>query len=152
MTVRRYLAIALTVAAATLLASPAPAVGIKDKAICPLGKTGPYVGTYRWRGGGPAQQVRFWFERVEARGDGKLVVTGRGVYLPPPNRTNITIRAAIDRRTGRIEIWESNPDQAGFTTDGSHVGTISAGFCAIEAVWTSKGSGSQGDLVLRIRK
>jgi hypothetical protein len=141
---------ALAIAAAGILAaSVASPIGLKDGEGCVSSKANPYVGTYRWRGAPTAEPVRFWFERTEAAGDNVLKANGRGIYLSKPP-VNIRIRATIDLKTRRIEIWESNPDRLSFLTNGSHVGTISSDRCRILAVWTTKGTGQQGDLVLEM--
>jgi len=133
-----------------LSASPAWAVGVREQESCTSSEANPYVGTYRWRGAPQGETVRFWFDRTEETGNGIVKAVGRGVYVSSPP-VNITIRAEIDLKTRRIEIWESKPDQAAFETNGSHVGTISADRCRIDATWTTKGTGQQGVLILEIQ-
>jgi hypothetical protein len=147
--IRPTVSVLAIAAAGILAASPASPIGLKDGEGCVSSKANPYVGTYRWRGAPTAEPVRFWFERFEAAGDNALKATGRGIYLSKPP-VNITIRATIDLKTRRIEIWESNPDRLTFLTNGSHVGTISSDRCRILAVWTTKGTGEQGDLILEM--
>ncbi|MDP6584934.1 MAG: hypothetical protein QF535_09775, partial [Anaerolineales bacterium] len=51
-----------------------------------------------------------------------------------------------------FEMWEMNPTgSVDFVTDGSHVGTISNDLKSIQAVWTTKVSGEQGDLKLKAK-
>jgi len=142
---------AMTLALGLSAYSAALAVSRSDSKTCQSSEANPYVGNYKWRGSRGVQQVRFWFERTEPAGDAKLKAEGRGIYLGPPP-VNITIRATIELKTNRIEIWESKPDSDAFLTNGSHVGAISADRCSIQAVWTTKGSGKQGDLNLRIER
>ena len=150
MQIRPTVSVLALAAAGLLAASTAAPIGLKDGEGCVSSKADPYVGTYRWRGAPTAEPVRFWFERTEAAGDGAVKAFGHGVYLSKPP-VNITIRATIDLKTRRIEIWESNPDRLTFLTHGSHVGTISSDRCRILAVWTTKGTGEQGDLYLEMK-
>lgn len=107
-----------------------------------------FDGTFTWEGAPYAQKLRVTIERVELVDRGRVwEATGRAVYLGPPRETNIDVRARIEPDTRRVELWESNPDQASFVTDGSHVGKISADFRRIEAEWHG-GSGGTGQLVL----
>jgi hypothetical protein len=148
---RLTVSILATAAAGLLAALPAAAVETLDQERCASSEANPYVGTYQWRGGGPAEPVRLWFDRTEQIGNSALTAVGRAVYLAAPP-TRITICATIDLKRGRIEIWESDPDHAPFETKGSHVGAISADHCRIEAVWTTRGTGAQGDLILEMKR
>ena len=149
---RRFSFAPFIVAAGIALMTATTAVPVERDAgkTCVSSAANPYVGTYRWRDAPSGDPVRFWFERTETAGDGTLKAFGRGVYQST-QPVNISIRATIDLKTRRIEIWESKPDNIAFLTDGSHVGTISADRCRIVAVWTTKGSGQQGDLVLEMK-
>jgi len=143
-------AVGAIVAAGLFSASDASAIGPGDGKACKSSEANPYHGTYRWRGARSAERIRFWFDHTEPAGDGKIRAFGGGVYLSAPP-TRITIRATIDLKSGRIEIWESKPSRPAFLTNGSHVGTISADFCHIRAVWTTANTGERGDLTLDIK-
>ena len=139
------------VAASLFAASDASAIGPGAGEACKSSETNPYHGTYQWRGARSAERIRFWFDRTEPDGEGKIRAFGGGIYLSAPP-TRITIRATIDLKSGRIEIWESKPSRQAFLTNGSHVGTISADFCHIRAVWTTANTGKKGDLTLDIKR
>lgn len=144
-------AVGAIVAAGLIAASDASAIGLGDGKACKSSEANPYHGTYRWRGARSAERIRFWFDHTEPAGEGKVRAFGGGIYLSAPP-TRITIRATIDLKSGRIEIWESHPSQPAFLTNGSHVGTISADRCSIRAVWTTANTGKKGDLTLDIKR
>jgi len=154
---RRYvmtqaiLAAGIIVAADLFAASGALAIGLGDGKACASSEANPYQGTYRWRSGSSPERIRFWFDHTEPGGKNTLKASGGGIYLSAPP-TRIAIRATIDLKTGRIEIWESHPSRAAFETNGSHVGTISADRCSIRAVWTTRNTGQKGDLTLDIKR
>ncbi|HUT50299.1 MAG TPA: hypothetical protein VM325_13235 [Alphaproteobacteria bacterium] len=139
------------VVASLIVASAAYAVGRDDGKACKSSEANPYHGTFKWRGANSPQRIRFWFDRTEPAGEGKLNMFGGGIYLAPPP-TRIAIRAKVNLKSGRIEIWESHPSQPIFLTSGSHVGTISADRCSIRAVWTTGNTGQKGDLTLDIKR
>jgi len=80
--------------------------------------------------------------------DGNVIAVGVGEY----NITQgIDVRVQITPNTLRFEMWETSPEDTGFTTEGSHVGTISEDLRTINAVWTTTSTGRQGELFLRAK-
>jgi hypothetical protein len=81
-----------------------------------------------------------------------VIAGGNGLYETEDGNTAINIKIKITPSTLRFEMWEMNPTGSDdFVTDGSHVGTISNDLKSIQAVWTTKGSGEQGDLKLKAK-
>lgn len=109
---------------------------------------GRFTGTFSWSDGHGDQQLEVWFEQVRAiPSEGIWKIRGRGVYRSP-RETHIDVRVEIDPETRRFEMWESNPDNGGFVTEGSHIGKISKDLGAIMATWNGD-DGRLGRLVLR---
>jgi len=85
--------------------------------------------------------------------EGNIVADGKGRYLSirgGPHDINIKIKISPESR--RFEMWEIDPDKdSGFLTEGSHVGTISKDLKTIKAVWTTTGTGEQGELLLEAK-
>lgn len=110
-----------------------------------------YLGVFRWDYDMVGQKVLIEFESVKEEQDGVLIALGKGFY---DDTTEIRVKARIDKKNGKIEIWESSPEREdgsseGFETDGSHKGTISPDFQKVEAVWTTQSTGETGKLSLR---
>jgi hypothetical protein len=82
-----------------------------------------------------------------------VIAEGNGFYEAKGyDNTAINIKIKITPSTLRFEMWEMNPTGSGdYETDGSHVGTISNDLKSIQAVWTTKVSGKQGDLKLKAK-
>jgi len=139
-------------AAVTVLAMPAGA-GPRDAER--LAETLPrgWCGDYRWRGDTRVQHFAILFQRVEARADGTVEATGKGLITVAEQRYPIDVRAVVDPSAGQVELWESRPvpDTVEFTTDGSHVGRLHDRMHRIDAVWTQNRTGQQGDLRLVAR-
>ena len=110
-----------------------------------------YSGTFSWRSSQqePPQQVNFIFDELALLKGGRWELAGRGLYRVGAKMTSIMVRAELNPAAGTIEIWEKDPDQLEFVTDGSHRGRISRDYKRIKAVWTSKNTGEKGDLKLK---
>ncbi len=106
-----------------------------------------WCGTFRWQSDDQVQHVSLRFDWSRQILNGWVELGGTGVYADD-RRVVITVRAVVDPFEGAIEIWESNPSAAGFTTDGSHVGRVAPDLQTITARWRPRGPGSTGTLVL----
>ncbi len=113
-----------------------------------IGLSRNYCGTFQWHGSTLIQRVSISLSSVSAEADGNIFAVGTGRYITAEQITQIDVRWLIDPRSMRFEMWESNPRQGNFVTDGSHIGTVSPRYRSIEAVWTTRTSGLQGTLSL----
>jgi len=82
--------------------------------------------------------------------DGLIHFTGTHAYSP--GDYTMKVEGTIDRKTWRVSLRESEPSRANSDTNGSFEGAISEDFQAIDAVWTTNGSGINGELKLKARK
>ena len=109
-----------------------------------------YHGTFRWKSEQSIQIMSIAISEVFVDLEKNIMATGTGRYDTPDGGTNIDIKIKIVPDSLRFEMWEMDPKgTSDFITDGSHVGTISNDLRTIEAVWTTSGSGQQGDLMLQ---
>ena len=108
-----------------------------------------FCGTFQWHGDTDVQDVFIHLGDIWADGDSRIVALGKGRYVTPSGTTYIDVRWLIDPASNRLEMWELNPSKPGFTIDGSHVGTIVDDLTAVEATWTTQGTGAQGTLLLQ---
>lgn len=106
-----------------------------------------WCGIFRWSSDNQIQHVSLRFEQSRTAPDGRVELVGSGVYSTD-RRVVITVRAVVDPNDRSIEIWESNPSAAGFTTEGSHVGRLTPDLQTIRARWRPRGAGPSGALVL----
>ncbi len=112
-----------------------------------------YRGTFIWHGDELIQNVSIRILNCFVNEDGDIIASGRGEYITASGKTKIDIRILINAETLRFEMQEFNSEgNTGFTTDGSHVGTISKNLKYINAVWISGKSGRKGDLFLIAEK
>lgn len=112
-----------------------------------------YDGTYRWTGSAELSDVHIRWEEFHKEGE-QSIAEGAAIYISPwKQKTRIRVRAHIDLETRSIEIWESEPSQPNFVTNGSHKGTLSEDLQQIETTWTTlsngKTPGATGHLSLR---
>lgn len=112
-----------------------------------------WCGVYMWRGSTLRQQFSVVFTKLRTLPGGHVEATGNGLIGIPGRRYPIKVRATIEPATLRIELWEIRdvPDTVDFTTDGSHIGRLSADKQHIRAVWTQNKTGLKGDLALNAR-
>jgi hypothetical protein len=103
-------------------------------------------GSFAWRADGVGIRVRYHIAQIGLAG-GSVEFSGEGVY-DSGRETHIRIRGTADPATRLVEIFESEPDQPMFVTDGSHKGGFSADLGTIRAEWTTRKTGDKGDLVL----
>ena len=82
--------------------------------------------------------------------DGLIRFTGTHAYTP--GDYTMKVEGMIDRKTWRVSLRESEPSRADSDTNGSFEGAISEDFQAIDAVWTTNGGRSNGELKLKARK
>jgi hypothetical protein len=110
-----------------------------------------YSGSFSWRTAEkePPQEVHFNFDELAMLKGGRWELAGKGFYRIGSKMTAIEIRAEVNPAAGTIEIWEKDPDQPDFITNGSHRGRISKDYKRIKAVWTSRDTGQKGDLDLK---
>jgi hypothetical protein len=107
-----------------------------------------FCGTFQWNGDTGLQDVYVHLGDIWVEDEGRIVALGKGRYITPGQTTYIDVRWLIDLDSNRLEMWELNPSQPGFTIDGSHVGTIVDDLTRVEATWTTQGTGAQGTLLL----
>jgi hypothetical protein len=107
-----------------------------------------FCGTFQWNGDTGLQDVYIHLGDIWLEDDSRIVALGKGRYITPAQTTYIDVRWLIDLDSNRLEMWELNPSQPGFTIDGSHVGTIVDDLTTVEATWTTQGTGAQGTLLL----
>jgi hypothetical protein len=109
-----------------------------------------YSGTFKWHERKSAQIVLIVISKVFSDLENNVVAEGSGKYYTNSGNANIDIKILIIPETLRFEMWEKNAESSSnFATDGSHVGKISSDLKTIQAVWTTKSTGVQGDLNLK---
>ena len=106
-----------------------------------------YTGSFQWKDGRVVQQVEYIFEEQHVNHSGEVELRGKGLYSVD-EKTHIKIKCIIDPITHRLEIWEFDPSNTDFITDGSHVGWITQDLSWISAMWTTKEPDRKGVLVL----
>lgn len=107
-----------------------------------------YSGIFYWLNNKGLQSVTIEIKSVEINKSGIIEARGKGVYQIPGNVTNIDIYIQIDPASLSFEMWEDNPDSDGFTTSGSHRGSIAQDLKTIKAKWIKKDTGHEGVLEL----
>jgi hypothetical protein len=130
-----------------MLSSAAPASSAEARAVAAR-LCRDFAGAYQWHGDPVVQRVAIRFDSVRAGGGGAVEARGGGRYEMPGQVTDIRVRAVIDPVTFEIELWESDPSQPDFTTDGSHRGNLTEDLAEIIATWIGA-DGKQGELRLR---
>jgi hypothetical protein len=108
-----------------------------------------FVGDFRWSDGGAAQEIAIRFNSVRRLDAGHAEALGCGNYDVAGHVTAIAVRMLVTLAGLKVEIFESDPDRAGFVTDGSHVGNLSADLGTIVADWTTASTGARGHLRLQ---
>lgn len=106
-----------------------------------------YAGSFQWKDGWVVQKVEFIFKEQHVLDSGKIELLGKGLYSVE-RKTHIAIKCIIDPITHRLEIWEVDPSNTDFITEGSHNGWITQDWSWINAIWTTKETGKKGVLVL----
>jgi hypothetical protein len=112
-----------------------------------------YSGSFQWHGSKSIAYLTISINNILTDLEDNVIAEGNGFYEEKGHaNTDINIKIKITPSTLRFEMWEMNPTGSDdFVTDGSHVGTISNDLKSIQAVWTTKGSGEQGDLKLKAK-
>ena len=111
-----------------------------------------FFGTYSPTISTPAKQnVSITVSSLSIDSGGDVIAVGVGEYNTTQGKTEIDVRFQITPNTLRFEMWETTPGDTGFTTEGSHVGTISEDLKTINAIWTTTSTGEQGELFLRAK-
>ena len=108
-----------------------------------------FVGDFQWDDDRVIQNVAIRFKSVRRLDAEHAEALGCGNYNAAGIVTAIDVRMQVTLSGLQVEIWESAPDQANFTIDGSHRGRLSQDLGAIDAVWTTRSSGQHGRLRLR---
>lgn len=109
-----------------------------------------YVGDFYWDDIPERQAVEIGFSAVEARAPDTLEATGCGIYRTAAKVTHIRVRMTVRLPGLAVTIWEHDPiDPGGFIIDGSHQGRLSDDLQTIDATWTSRATGEQGQLHLQ---
>jgi hypothetical protein len=110
-----------------------------------------YVGIFSWYAHPAPQKVQIRIVAVEQPDAGHIEARGCGRYDVGDKRTVIAIRMRIDAASLAVEIWESDPfpNVSHFTTQGSHLGKLTADLRGIDAEWTTFATGEKGLLRLR---
>jgi hypothetical protein len=106
-----------------------------------------FAGYYQWRGSNKKQNVKIEFKKIYLSAGNKIEIIGSGTYQGS-RLVKINIRAVLDPETLEIELWERDPSDPKFITNGSHRGRLTQNLQKIEAVWTSQSTNKKGDLVL----
>ena len=86
-----------------------------------------FVGDFQWDDDRVIQNVAIRFKSVRRLDAEHAEALGCGNYNAAGIVTAIDVRMQVTLTDLRVEIWESAPDQASFTTDGSHRGRLSRG-------------------------
>ncbi len=111
-----------------------------------------YSGSFQWHGSQSIAYMTISINNILTDLEDNVIAGGNGLYETEDGNTAINIKIKITPSTLRFEMWEMNPTGSGdYETDGSHVGTISNDLKSIQAVWTTKVSGKQGDLKLKAK-
>lgn len=105
-------------------------------------------GSFKWNGSSQIQNVSISLSDIRVDTNNDVLALGKGQYTTNSRVTDIDVKWLIDPKSGRFEMWESNPTRPGFVTEGSHVGSISGDLKSVTAIWTTRGTGEQGTLVL----
>src|ERR1041385_8809229 len=84
-----------------------------------------WTGEFRWDGAPEAQRYEITVLNVRRLDDNRIEANGCGRVSARQQITDINIRMVIDTGTLAIQIFEAQPNQRNFTTDGSHRGRIS---------------------------
>jgi ribosomal protein L3 len=109
-----------------------------------------YLGEFTWEGDTTVQNVVITLEAVRALNDQNVEAVGCGSYEVNRQVTMIKIRMFVRLSDLYMEIMELSPQgSTSFETDGSHRGNLSKDLQLIDAQWTTRGSGQQGQLHLR---
>jgi hypothetical protein len=108
-----------------------------------------FIGDFRWDNDGAPQNVAVVFKSVQRLDAEHAEALGCGNYNAAGTVTSIDVKMRITLTGLEVEIWESAPDRATFTTNGSHVGRLSDDLAAIDAEWTTRSNGQRGRLRLR---
>jgi hypothetical protein len=109
-----------------------------------------YLGEFSWDGDKTVQNVVVTFESVRALNDKNAEAIGCGAYEVNRQVTKIRVRMFVKLSNLQIEILELSPEGSpSFETDGSHRGYLSEDLQRIDAQWTTRASGQQGQLHLR---
>jgi hypothetical protein len=111
----------------------------------PLG----FVGDFQWDNDRTLQKVAIRFRSVRRVDAEHAEALGCGHYDAAGTVTSIDVKMRVSLAGLEVEIWESAPDRATFTTNGSHVGRLSDDLGAIDAEWTTRSNGRRGRLRLR---
>ena len=111
----------------------------------PLG----FVGDFQWDNDRTLQKVAIRFSSVRRLDAEHAEALGCGRYDAAGTVTSINVKMRVSLTGLEVEIWESAPDRATFTTNGSHLGRLSDDLGAIDAEWTTRSNGQRGRLRLR---
>ncbi|MBI3926855.1 MAG: hypothetical protein HY319_15065 [Armatimonadetes bacterium] len=104
-----------------------------------------YTGSFRYDDGSD-YTASLKLESSRTSGD-QLEFRGTLVYAPGDYR--VTVDGRADLSTGKIEMWESEPNRPGMVLNGRHVGTISPDLQSIQTAWLSHDHENDGRLELR---
>ena len=127
-----------------------PGVGrAQDKPIRAADVPREFHGDFEWRDANMSYTLVLKVDEIKEK-DGTIHFSGRHHYMPGDYKMKVD--GTIDAKSRRITIRESAPSPDEAITDGSFEGTISTDLETIEAVWTTKSTGSQGDLKVRAKK
>jgi hypothetical protein len=138
---------AIIIAASSLLASSVHAMDVEAL----IGKLPrAYLGEFAWNGDKTVQNVTIVLESVQALNNQNVEAIGCGAYEVNRKVTKIRVRMLVRLPDLRVEILEQSPEgNASFETDGSHRGNLSEDLQRIDAQWTTRSSGQQGQLHMR---
>jgi hypothetical protein len=108
-----------------------------------------FEGQYEWRPGGSPYALTLQLDKVELRA-GEIWFSGTHNYSSAGYEMKVT--GVIHPKTRKVTILEFQPNRPEAVIEGAFQGTLSKDLQTIEAVWTSAGSGMQGDLKVRAVK
>jgi hypothetical protein len=107
-----------------------------------------FKGEFAWRGTNPYTLV-LKIDKIEEK-DGMIRFSGTHVYTPGDYK--MKVEGTIDPKKRSVSMRESDPSKPESVTDGSFEGTISEDLQSIEAVWTTTGTDTKGDLKVKAIK
>lgn len=109
-----------------------------------------WAGEFKWDDSPEIQVVEVQLEDSRIMDSNEVEFWGKGRYITD-RVVPIDFRVRINPETLAVEIWESNPNVAGFVSNGSHRGHIDRELTRIEATWTSNENRHAGTLRLWAR-
>src|SRR5262245_2204694 len=120
----------------------------RDKPVRAADVPRQFEGSFEWKDANAPYALVLKIDEIKEK-DGTIHFSGSHHYVPGDYKMKVD--GTIDAKSRRITLRESAPVPDGAITDGSFEGTISTDLATIEAVWTTRSTGSQGNLKVRAK-